>query len=173
MGFIHQKKPIMKQGGVLQSYFKQSKWVLIVCVWGASVPRFWVCMCISLSELCVYASIGKSFCKRITSICFFVNRQMTNFQLHNEQTVIGLKNIARGFVFCLKWQHIYIYMYIYERQWWASYCLKVTELHYFRYRWKNLATFNPLPIFPSNGSVTVTSYWYFKCNESFTSYYKM
>ncbi len=35
-----------------------------------------------------------------------------------------------------------------------------------------LATFNQLPIFNSNGSVTVTSYWYFKCNEVVTSYYK-
>ncbi len=60
-----------------------------------------------------------------------------------------------------------------SQQWWASYFHKVTELLYFRYYWKKLATFNPLPIFPSNGSVTVTSYWYFKCNESVTSYYKM
>ncbi len=46
-------------------------------------------------------------------------------------------------------------------QWWASYVHKVTELLYFRYCWKKLATFNPLPIFPSNCSVTNTSYWYF------------
>ncbi len=57
-------------------------------------------------------------------------------------------------------------------QCWASYFHKVTELLYFCYWWKKLATFNPLPIFPVNGSVTVTSFWYFKCNESVTSYYK-
>ncbi len=60
-----------------------------------------------------------------------------------------------------------------SQQWWASYFHKVTELLYFRYWWKKLATFNPLPIFPCNGSVTVTRYWFFKCNESFTSYDKM
>jgi hypothetical protein len=66
-----------------------------------------------------------------------------------------------------------VYIGRYSTQWWASYFHKVTELLYFRYYWKKLATFNPLLIFPSNGSVTVTSYWYFKCNESVTSYYKM
>jgi hypothetical protein len=44
------------------------------------------------------------------------------------------------------------------KQWWASYFYKVTELIYFHYSYKKLATFNPLPIFPCNGSVTVTSY---------------
>ncbi len=34
---------------------------------------------------------------------------------------------------------------------------------------EKLATFNPLHIFPVNGSVTVTSYRYFKCNETVTS----
>jgi hypothetical protein len=43
-------------------------------------------------------------------------------------------------------------------QWWASYMFKVTELLNFRYWQKKLATFNPLPIFPCKGSVTVTSY---------------
>jgi hypothetical protein len=33
----------------------------------------------------------------------------------------------------------------------------VTDLLYFRYLHKKLATFNPLPIFPCNGSVTITS----------------
>ncbi len=43
-------------------------------------------------------------------------------------------------------------------QWWASYFHKVTELLYFCYWWKKLATFNPLPTCYCNGSVTVTSY---------------
>ncbi len=33
---------------------------------------------------------------------------------------------------------------------------------------EKLATFNPSPIFTCNGSVTVTSYQYFKCNETVT-----
>jgi hypothetical protein len=37
---------------------------------------------------------------------------------------------------------------------------------------KELATFNPLPIFHCNGSVIVTSYCYFKCNEIIASYNK-
>ncbi len=37
---------------------------------------------------------------------------------------------------------------------------------------KKLATFNPLLIVHCNGSVTVTSYCYFKCTENVTSYYK-
>jgi hypothetical protein len=54
-------------------------------------------------------------------------------------------------------------------QWWASYYYKVTELLYFRYWLKKLVTFNPLPILACNGSVTVTSYCYFKCNEIITA----
>jgi hypothetical protein len=61
--------------------------------------------------------------------------------------------------------HIYEILTYALLQWWASYFHKVTELLFFRYCWKKLATFNPLPILPSNGSVTVTSYLYFKCNE--------
>jgi hypothetical protein len=37
---------------------------------------------------------------------------------------------------------------------------------------KELATFDPLPVFPCNGSVTVTSYCYFKCKEIVSSYNK-
>ncbi len=37
-------------------------------------------------RLCTGRSIS-SVCKRITSICFFINEQITNFHLHNEQTV--------------------------------------------------------------------------------------
>jgi hypothetical protein len=44
-------------------------------------------------------------------------------------------------------------------------------LLYFLYWQKKLATFNPLPIFPCNGSVTITSY-FLKCYEIVTSYYK-
>ncbi len=33
-------------------------------------------------------------------------------------------------------------------------------------------TWNPLPTFKCNGSVTVTSYWYFESNETVTSYLK-
>jgi hypothetical protein len=43
---------------------------------------------------------------------------------------------------------------------------------YFRYWLKKLATFNLLPFFSCNGSVSVTSYCYVKCNEIVTSYYK-
>jgi hypothetical protein len=45
-----------------------------------------------------------------------------------------------------------------RERWWASYFHKVTKLLYFRYcSWK-LVTLNPVPIFPCNGSVTVTIY---------------
>jgi hypothetical protein len=57
-------------------------------------------------------------------------------------------------------------------QWWASYFKKVAALLDFRYWYRKEPTFNPSPIFPCNGSVTVTSYSYFKCNEIATSYNK-
>ncbi len=38
---------------------------------------------------------------------------MTNFQLHDEQTVNGLAKIAWASVFCLKQQHIHIFIDIY------------------------------------------------------------
>jgi hypothetical protein len=35
---------------------------------------------------------------------------MTNFRLHDEQMVNGLRKIVCASIFCLKWQHIYIYI---------------------------------------------------------------
>ncbi len=55
---------------------------------------------------------------------------------------------------------------VHTSQWWASYFHKVTELLYFRYWWKKLATFNPLPTFYCNGSVTVTSYWFLSVTKA-------
>jgi hypothetical protein len=37
---------------------------------------------------------------------------MTNFHMHDEQMVKGLRKISRASVFHLKWQHIFIYIYI-------------------------------------------------------------
>jgi hypothetical protein len=59
-----------------------------------------------------------------------------------------------------------------HHQWWASWFHKVVALLYFCYWKKRLATFNLLPIFHCNGSITVNSYWYFKCNKIITSFYK-
>jgi hypothetical protein len=64
----------------------------------------------------------------------------------------------------------YLPSHITQDQWLASYFGKVTALLYFVT--SKLVTLNPLPIFPCNGSVTVTSYCFFKSNEIVTSYNK-
>jgi hypothetical protein len=46
------------------------------------------------------------------------------------------------------------------------------KLLYFRYFKKKLVTFNLLPIFPCNSSITVTSYCFVKSNEIVSSYNK-
>ncbi len=95
--------------------------------------------------------------------------RMTVFSL-TFSSDIGITDVDVGCQISLTLRSMSMPTYV---QWWASYFHKVTELLYFRYWWKKLATFNLLPTFYCNGSVTVTSYWYFKCNESVTSYYKM
>jgi hypothetical protein len=57
------------------------------------------------------------------------------------------------------------------KQWWANCFYSVAVLLYFGYWFKKLATFNLFSVFHCNGSVTVTSYCFFKCNENFTSFY--
>jgi hypothetical protein len=37
---------------------------------------------------------------------------MTNFRLHDEQRVNGLRKIAQASVFRLKWQLIFVYIYV-------------------------------------------------------------
>jgi hypothetical protein len=55
-------------------------------------------------------------------------------------------------------------------QWWESNFYIATELFLLPLLKKD--TFHPLPIYPYNSSVTVTSYKFFKCNEIVPSYYK-
>jgi hypothetical protein len=53
------------------------------------------------------------FSPLITSVCFFVNNYMTtNFRLHDEEMVNGLRKIYRASIFCFKQQHVNINIYI-------------------------------------------------------------
>ncbi len=71
-----------------------------------------------------------SVCKRITSVCFFVNKRI-NYKLlftHDEQMVYGLRKIAWASIFHLKRQHIYIYIYPYINIICSSVCFSTFHL---------------------------------------------
>ncbi len=56
------------------------------------------------------------FSPLITSVCFFVNNSTTtNFRLHDEQIINGLRKIYRASIFCFKQQHVNINIYIYAQ----------------------------------------------------------